>query len=254
MVQRLVVGVGGERPHAQRRLRRGMARARLVQAAIQVQRRFGSLAVGEEIGEGIRQPEVRRELRAVVRAAEDPQLGRAHKRLLRHRRIGARVRGDALQALPRDPDLQVAHLRRKVLRRVLRVRVQGECGAHVAARRTADAEVDAAGRDRIEHAELLGHLERAVVRQHDAGAADADARGGRRDRRHHDLGRGADDGGEAVVLADPEAVIAERLAVRRQRDRVADGGVLAAAGGRDRLVEHGELHCHGPSLSVRLQP
>jgi hypothetical protein len=48
-------------------------------------------------------------------------------------------------------------------------------GAHVAAGRAADAQVDAARRQRVQHAELLGHLEGRVVRQHHPGAADADA-------------------------------------------------------------------------------
>jgi hypothetical protein len=42
------------------------------------------------------------------------------------------------------------------------------CGAHIAARRTANAEVDAVWKQRFEHHELLGDLERAVVRQHHA--------------------------------------------------------------------------------------
>ena len=72
------------------------------------------------------------------------------------------------------------------------------------------------GRERLQHAELLGHLQRAVVRQHHAGAADADARRARGDRGHQHLGRAADDGRQAVVLADPEALVAEALAMLRR--------------------------------------
>ena len=124
--------------------------------------------------------------------------------------------------------------------RMAGVRIEGARGAHVAARRAADAEVDAARRERLEDAELLGHLERAVVRQHDAGAADADRRRARGDRRHEDLGRAADDRRQAVVLAQPEARVAEPLAVLGERQRVADRRVFAAAGERHRLVEHRE--------------
>jgi hypothetical protein len=108
---------------------------------------------------------------------------------------------------------------------------------HVAAGCAADAEVDPARRERLEDAELLGDLERAVVRQHHAGAADADALGARGDRRHQDLGRAADDRRQAVVLAQPEARVAEAIAMLGERHRVADRRVLAAAGERDRLVE-----------------
>jgi hypothetical protein len=52
----------------------------------------------------------------------------------------------------------------------------------VAAGRTADAEVDAPRRQRLQRRELLGDDERRVVRQHDAARADADALGARRRR------------------------------------------------------------------------
>ena len=51
----------------------------------------------------------------------------------------------------------------------------------VGARRAADAEVDAAGEERLQGAELLGDHQRRVVGQHDAARADAD--GGRARRR-----------------------------------------------------------------------
>jgi hypothetical protein len=49
--------------------------------------------------------------------------------------------------------------------------------------------------------------------------------------------RAADDGGQAVVLAEPEALVAELLAQHRQIERVADGRVFARACDRDRLVK-----------------
>ena len=52
---------------------------------------------------------------------------------------------------------------------------QGGRGHLVGAGRPADAEVDAPGMERLEHAELLGDDERRVVGQHDAARADADA-------------------------------------------------------------------------------
>src|SRR4051812_4690050 len=46
--------------------------------------------------------------------------------------------------------------------------LEGAGRLRIAARRAADAKVDAAGVEGFEHAELLGDLERAVVAEHDA--------------------------------------------------------------------------------------
>jgi hypothetical protein len=115
-----------------------------------------------------------------------------------------------------------------------------ECpgGAAVAAGSPADPQVDAARRQRVQHPELLGHLEGRVVRQHHPRAADAHVPGAHRQGGQQDLRRGADDGGQPVVFADPEALVTQRLAVLGQIERVADGIVLAEAGPGRRLVEH----------------
>ena len=62
------------------------------------------------------------------------------------------------------------------------VALQREGRHRVGARRAADGEVDAVGEEAGEDAEALGHLQRAVVREHHAAAAHADALGGHRDR------------------------------------------------------------------------
>ena len=111
-----------------------------------------------------------------------------------------------------DPGQDVAHVAGKLLRPLVGQRIERVGGAAVRARRAAEPQIDAARRDRVEHAELLGHLQRRIVRQHDAGAADADARRGGRDRADQHLRRGADDRAVAVVLRHPEALIAEALA------------------------------------------
>jgi hypothetical protein len=89
-----------------------------------------------------------------------------------------------------------------------------------------------------EPAEHLRYLERRIVRQHDPGAADADAIGRSRDCRHHDLGGGAHDRGMVVMLGDPEALVTQRLAMLRERYGVADGLPVRAAGDGDRLIEN----------------
>ena len=68
------------------------------------------------------------------------------------------------------------HRRGECVGRTMRSRIQRPRGAHVAAGGTSDTEIDTTGRERFEHPELLGHFQRAVVRQHDAGTADADPR------------------------------------------------------------------------------
>jgi hypothetical protein len=120
--------------------------------------------------------------------------------------------------------------------------VSGVGGPAVGAGRAAEAEVDPPGRQRVEHPELLGDLERRVVRQHDAGAAHPDGAGVGGDGGDQNLRRGADDGRVAVVLRHPEPVVPEGVAQLRQRQRVADRLPLRAAGGGDRLVEDGNAH------------
>ena len=71
--------------------------------------------------------------------------------------------------------------------------IERERRALVRAWRAPQTEIDAARRDRFEHPKLLGHLERRVMRQHHARAADADALRRRGDRGHENLGRRADD-------------------------------------------------------------
>jgi hypothetical protein len=87
-----------------------------------------------------------------------------------------------------------------------------------AARGAADAEVDAAGVEGFEQAELLGDLQRAVMRKHDAARADAQMTRLGCDARHHDFGRTAGETGRAVVLGEPIAVIPEAVDVARQLD------------------------------------
>jgi hypothetical protein len=60
----------------------------------------------------------------------------------------------------------------------LRERIAAQCAGSqlVGAGRASDAEVDAPGVQRLEHAELLGDHERGMVREHDPAGAEADGR------------------------------------------------------------------------------
>jgi hypothetical protein len=113
------------------------------------------------------------------------------------------------------------------------------CRAHIAAWRAADAEVDAVRKQRFEHHELLGHLERAVVRQHHAAGAEANPLGDAAKARQHHLGAGVRHAAQPVMLGAPVARVAEIVGELREFN-----------GGRDRVrhrvpVDHGRLIEHG---------
>ena len=87
---------------------------------------------------------------------------------------------------------------------------------HVAARRTAKAKVDAAGKQRGQRAEVLRHGERGVVGQHDPAGTHADRAGGRRDMADHHRRRGAGNAGHVVMFGQPKAMEAQPLGRARQ--------------------------------------
>ena len=91
----------------------------------------------------------------------------------------------------------------------------------VGAGRAPDAEIDAAGKQRLQHLEALGHHQRRVVRQHHAAGADAHVLGHRGDLADHDVGRGACDIREVVVLGEPVARVAEPVGEARKVERIA---------------------------------
>ena len=140
------------------------------------------------------------------------------------------------------PVLQLLNLLGEHIVYVLRIRVQRVRGELIRTRRAPHAEIDAARRNRLQHAKLLRHLERRVMRQHHAGAADADARRGGGNRRHQHLRRGADDIAGVVMLGKPIAVVTERVAMFRERQRFAYRDVLCFAFGGGGLIEYGQLH------------
>src|SRR5437763_6749237 len=122
--------------------------------------------VAEEIGERVRQTEKRRQLGAVIRASQDPQL-----------RIGGpvRMRRDLVERMvlrqgnAREPVLQLQHLLREILGGI-REWIQGASSQLIGAGRTADTEVDSSRRNRFQNAKLLGDFECRVMRKHDSGA------------------------------------------------------------------------------------
>jgi hypothetical protein len=115
-------------------------------------------------------------------------------------------------------------------------------GALVAAGRAADAEVDATGEERLQHPEVLGHLEGAVVAEHDPARAHADTRGPRGDLADEHFGRGAGQPPATVMLGQPVPMIAETVCALGELQRLLDGLGRGPATPDRRLVEDAEDH------------
>ena len=147
------------------------------------------------------------------------------------------------QVVAAHPGLQLHHLLRKALGGVA-IGIEQLGGAPITARRAAHAQINAARGQSIEHAKLLGHLERRVMRQHHARAADADALGAGGNGRHQDFRGAAHDAGVAVVLTHPKAVVAPSFGLFGQRQSLENGGVLPAPFGGSRLVKDGKFQAH----------
>ena len=208
--------------------------------AVAVLRRDGRSLGVDEVGERVGQAELRGPDRALRRGAEQPRL-----RLL--------VAAGQRPAEPREGMVggEGAVVVREQLGQLLRevvgagraaVALEREGRHRVGARGAPDAEVDTAGEEPGEHAEGLRDLERRVVREHHAAAADADARGRRGHRADQRLRARAGQRRPAVMLGQPVAVVAEAVGqpceVERVGERVGAGGALR----HRRLVEHAEPH------------
>src|SRR6185437_13049043 len=87
-----------------------------------------------------------------------------------------------------------------------------------AAGSAADAEIDSPGVERVERAKDLRHLERSVVRQHDAAGAEANLLRLRADAGEQDLGSGTGEGVHGMMLGHPEPLITEDIHLARQLD------------------------------------
>ena len=165
-------------------------------------------------------PDLRREFRTVVAGAEQPD--RRQRRLVGHRHhIVVGVAGRKIAGLPQDQFLQP--LEKIVALAAVEPAAQRVRGGAVGARRAAEAQIDPAGKQRLQHLEPLGHHQRRVVGQHHPAGADPDMAGHRGDLPDHQVGRGARDRGQIVMFGQPVADIAQRIGVARQIDAVAQG-------------------------------
>ncbi|CAD5295455.1 conserved hypothetical protein [Bosea sp. 62] len=182
-------------------------------------------------GEGVGQAEHGGELRAEQAGAENPE---------RDIGVGARHGLDHLIRLQRSEQrLQLQHVLREALGRV-GLAPQRAPGALVGAGRTAEPEVDAAGIERLQRAELLGDHDWRMVRQHDPAGPDADRFGAFGDVADRDRGRGAGDAGHIVVLGQPEAGVAEPFGMAGEVAAVVEGVCCGRPLGNEGEVEDGK--------------
>src|SRR3954452_17175612 len=155
--------------------------------------------------------------------------------------------------VPRQIVLEQSEQLGKLLReivwcRLTAVALEREHRVRIRSGRTPDAEVDSRRVQRREHAEDLGHLQGAVVREHDAAAAHADAlrRGG--DSSDEDLRRRAREHRRAVMLGDPVALEPERFDMPGEVDRVPQRISARGALRDEGLIEDAELERHTTSV------
>ncbi len=99
----------------------------------------------------------------------------------------------------------------------------------VRSRRPAEPEVDPAGEQRVERAELLGDHQGRMVGQHDPACADPDMVRRVPDVRDHHRGGGAGDPGHAVMLGHPVAGKAQAFGMAREIGCVGEAPARAPA-------------------------
>ena len=126
---------------------------------------------------------------------------------------------------------------REIVAGLAEVAAEGAHGVEVTAGCAAQTEVDAAGVESFEGAELLGDDQRSVVGEHDAAASDADGAGGGGDVSDEDGGRGAGEAFNGVVLSQPETAVTPMFCVTSKVDRAGDGGGWGFAGAHADEVE-----------------
>ncbi len=226
---RLVFGVGDEQVHRDHDMRFFAGFGGLEIAAVELER--GIEVIGREMaGEGVGQPELGGELRPEQARPEHPEL---------------RFRTDAGSGLDggfachqRD---QFGHVLREHFRRPVQVLAQRALQFGAGSRRAAQPQVDPAGEQRIQRAELFGDLERRVVGQHDPARSDAD-RGGRiADMREHDRSRSPGNALHCMVFGNPEPLAARVLGRAGERGRGGKGIADRAAFADGDEIEYGKI-------------
>ena len=196
-----------------------MPSAGTVALAIHRQRLVHTATVADEMGEAERQAEIRGDLGAVVRTAQNPHLGRG--------RPGG-LRADFSkwmafeQLVTRQPSEQIAYVRWELVGCSLGPGVQRIGRSPVGARCASQTQIDTPRRDSIQDTKLLRHFQRGIVRQHNAGGTNADPmrRGG--DGGNQDFRRRPGLAFGIVVFRAPVPRIAQCLAMLGKGDAFTD--------------------------------
>ena len=191
----------------------------------------------DEVGVGVRKSEAGGVRGGVVARTEHP-----------HLRCGCGL-GRGLEILERLGDGRAAGDERDKVLDLGRVVLDAEwiavCqrrrGETVATRSPADAQVDPARVEHLQHAEVLRHLERRIVGQHHAAGSDANPLGLGRQPGDQDLGRRTRERVGSVVFGHPVAMVAEFIAALGERHGVRDGVCRHLAAGNGRLIENAEF-------------
>ena len=159
----------------------------------------------------------------------------------RHRETAT---GNRAHRLPRLRRAEVVHHLHHVLGKRLGIgieRAPQRVGRRVICSwRATQSEINATGKQRRQRAELLRHLERRVIGQHDAAGANANGLRAGTDMANQHRGRGARNAGHVVMLGQPEAVIAPRFRMLREIEHVAERLRCRAALDDGRKIEHRE--------------
>jgi len=232
-VLRTLVALGGDKRHAEHHV--GPLEHGRGAEVVPVQTdRLVHEARREMRGEGIRQPAGRRQLGTEQARAEQPD-----RHLAAHPGHG----NHALAGLARtEQRLQLLDLGGKVVGTAQAVAPQRLRSVGVGPRRAAQAQVDAPGIERLEGAELFGHHQRRMVRQHHPAGPDANARSAARQvADQHGRGR-AGDAVHVVMLGHPEAREIQCFDMPGQRQRIAQRLCRAAVIANGRKVEGGKAN------------
>ena len=185
--------------------------------------------------EGVAHADLGGEFGRIVAGAEQPD--RRQRAVVRHRHHV--VEGMAGREIARLPQGQFVQPFEKIIALPgVEPAAQRIGGGAIGAGRPAEAEIDPARKQRLQHLEAFGHHQRRMVGQHDAAGADPDVLRDGRDLADHQVRRRARDGGEVVMLGEPVADIAELIGMARQIDAVAQRRGRFGGGGDDRQVEN----------------
>ena len=180
-------------------------------------------------GKGVRQAEHRGQLRAEQAGA---------KNIERHVRACARRGADAGPAVIGKIALQLHHIAREGIGIAVQIATHRGGHALVGARGAAQPQINSAGEQRIERAELFGDHDRRMIGQHDAAGTDANRAGGPGHMGQHDAGRRAGNAFHTVMFGGPVPVEAQAFGMPRQIGCVGQRlGYGAAVGDGDEIEQ-----------------